>query len=66
MTHDSTQAAANNRLGATPSFVEHHVAREAGKVYARDYQGAGPAFVLMHGFPDNPTHLGRPGPLPDS
>jgi len=23
------------------------------KVYARDYAGSGPAFVLMHGFPDN-------------
>ena len=26
---------------------------EQGRVYARDYQGADPAFVLMHGFPDN-------------
>ena len=36
-----------------PSFIEHYVPREQGRVYARDYQGAGPAFVLMHGFPDN-------------
>jgi haloalkane dehalogenase len=36
-----------------PSFSEHHVPREQGKVYARDYKGAGPGFVLMHGFPDN-------------
>src|ERR1700704_4811186 len=36
-----------------PSFVEHFVPREQGKVYTRDYNGAGPAFVLMHGFPDN-------------
>jgi haloalkane dehalogenase len=36
-----------------PSFVEHFVPREQGKVYARDYKGAGPACVLMHGFPDN-------------
>lgn len=36
-----------------PPFTEHHVQREQGKVYARDYAGAGPAFVLMHGFPDN-------------
>jgi len=34
-------------------FSEHHVPRGEGKVYARDYAGAGPAFVLMHGFPDN-------------
>jgi len=35
------------------SFTEHLVQREQGKVYARDYAGAGPAFVLLHGFPDN-------------
>ena len=34
-------------------FIEHRVDRGQGKVYARDYGGAGPAFVLMHGFPDN-------------
>ena len=36
-----------------PAFTEHHVQREHGRVYARAYEGAGPAFVLMHGFPDN-------------
>jgi haloalkane dehalogenase len=36
-----------------PSFDEHYVPRGHGRVYARDYKGAGPAFVLMHGFPDN-------------
>src|SRR5271170_3604450 len=36
------------------SFIEHYVPRDQkGRVYARDYKGAGPAFVLMHGFPDN-------------
>jgi haloalkane dehalogenase len=35
------------------TFTEHRVPRSDGNVYARDYQGAGPAFVLMHGFPDN-------------
>ncbi len=34
-------------------FCEHLIPRGEGKVYARDYAGAGPAFVLMHGFPDN-------------
>lgn len=34
-------------------FTEHRVARTEGSLYARDYAGAGPAFVLMHGFPDN-------------
>ena len=35
------------------AFTEHRVPREPGRVYARDYDGTGPAFVLMHGFPDN-------------
>lgn len=34
-------------------FSEHHIPRGEGRLYARDYAGAGPAFVLMHGFPDN-------------
>ncbi len=41
------------RLDSKSSFTEHYVARKGGRIYARDYQGAGPAFVLMHGFPDN-------------
>jgi haloalkane dehalogenase len=36
-----------------PSFTERYIPREHGRVYARDYEGAGPTFVLMHGFPDN-------------
>jgi pimeloyl-ACP methyl ester carboxylesterase len=40
-------------MDSKPSFIEHHVPREQGRVYARDYKGADPAFVLMHGFPDN-------------
>jgi len=34
-------------------FSEHHIPQREGRVYARDYAGSGPAFVLMHGFPDN-------------
>src|SRR4051794_16438415 len=34
-------------------FIEHRVPRPEGSLYARDYAGTGPAFVLMHGFPDN-------------
>jgi len=49
----STDAKANNRAEGAPSFVEHHVPRGEGRVYAREYKGTGPAFVLMHGFPDN-------------
>ncbi len=37
----------------TAAFTEHRVPRGPGNVYARDYAGAAPAFVLMHGFPDN-------------
>src|SRR6516165_12072215 len=36
-----------------PSYVKHRVPRGAHAVHARDYPGDGPAFVLMHGFPDN-------------
>jgi haloalkane dehalogenase len=35
------------------SFIEHHIPREQGRVYVREYAGTDPAFVLMHGFPDN-------------
>ncbi len=34
-------------------FTEHRVPRGSGSLYTRNYEGAGPAFVLMHGFPDN-------------
>ncbi len=34
-------------------FTEHHILRGKGSIYARDYAGTSPAFVLMHGFPDN-------------
>jgi haloalkane dehalogenase len=34
-------------------FSEHRIPRGEGNLHARVYAGAGPAFVLMHGFPDN-------------
>ncbi len=37
----------------TTQCAEHRIPTGQGNVYARDYPGAGPAFVLMHGFPDN-------------
>jgi haloalkane dehalogenase len=44
----------NNKLSeASPSFAEKYVSRDHGRIYVRDYEGAEPAFVLMHGFPDN-------------
>jgi pimeloyl-ACP methyl ester carboxylesterase len=36
-----------------PAHAERRVQRDAYTLYARDYPGEGPAFVLMHGFPDN-------------
>jgi haloalkane dehalogenase len=48
--------------GATPlvartqQFTERYVPSEQGKIHAREYEGSGPAFVLMHGFPDN-SHI---------
>src|SRR5271155_2884170 len=47
------QLGADNRMDTKPSFIEHYVPREQGRVYVREYAGPGPAFVLMHGFPDN-------------
>ena len=40
-------------MDSKPAFTEHRIPRDQGKLYARDYDGSGPAFVLMHGFPDN-------------
>lgn len=39
-----------------PAFAEHRVARDRGSVYVRDFAGSGPAFVVLHGFPDN-SHI---------
>jgi haloalkane dehalogenase len=35
------------------NFSEHRIQRGAGGIFALHYRGAGPTFVLMHGFPDN-------------
>lgn len=40
-------------VNKSPNFIEHRVPRGAGDVHGRDYAGTSPAFVLMHGFPDN-------------
>ena len=37
-------------------FTEHWVQRGPYSIYVREYSGAEPAIVLMHGFPDN-LHL---------
>jgi haloalkane dehalogenase len=38
------------------NFTEHFVPRGQHRIYAREYAGAEPTIVLMHGFPDN-LHL---------
>jgi pimeloyl-ACP methyl ester carboxylesterase len=47
------QHSAKSAVDGNPPFIDHYIPREQGRVYARDYKGVGPAFVLMHGFPDN-------------
>ena len=39
-----------------PAFTEHRVSREGGSLSVRDFPGSGPAFVVLHGFPDN-SHI---------
>lgn len=39
-----------------PAFTEHRIARDGGSLYVRDFPGDGPAFALLHGFPDN-SHI---------
>lgn len=39
-----------------PAFTEHRVQRDGGSVYVRDFPGTGPAFVVLHGFPDD-SHI---------
>lgn len=43
----------NSTQAALPAFTEHHVPREGGNLYVRDFAGTGTPFVLLHGFPDN-------------
>lgn len=40
-------------MDSNAGFIEHRIPREQGMLYARDIEGSGPTFVLMHGFPDN-------------
>lgn len=38
---------------SAPSFTEHRIPRDGFYLHVREYAGAAPAFVLLHGFPDN-------------
>lgn len=45
-----------NGMPSTPSqpaHTTHRIDRGQGSIQVHDHAGAGPAFVLMHGFPDN-------------
>lgn len=52
-----TRATAKQKVAASTKdpgdFKESHVVRDGHKIYVRDYSGGGPAFVMVHGFPDN-------------
>jgi haloalkane dehalogenase len=45
--------APNENPKSAPGFVQHRVPRSGPHLYMRDYPGAGPAIVTLHGFPDN-------------
>jgi haloalkane dehalogenase len=47
-----TPAPAMNPSGPL-DFKEHFIERGGGRLYAREWNGSGPTFVLLHGFPDN-------------
>jgi haloalkane dehalogenase len=40
-------------MNASQPYREHLVPHQGSNIYVRHYEGRGPAFVLMHGFPDN-------------
>ena len=53
----SRAAGASNGLAppmasAVP-YVEHHITHDGHSIYAREYSGRDPAYVMLHGFPDN-------------
>ncbi|MDL2406846.1 alpha/beta hydrolase [Rhizobium calliandrae] len=55
---NSGQAAAQSSSLEPPAsskvpFVEHEIEHDGHKVYVREYPGEDPAYVMMHGFPDN-------------
>jgi pimeloyl-ACP methyl ester carboxylesterase len=47
---------ANSQDAALPPFIEHRVQRDRGSLYVRDFPGDGPAFAVLHRFPDN-SHI---------
>jgi haloalkane dehalogenase len=45
------------------SYRELRVPTACGELYARDYPGSAPAFVMLHGFPDNSLIYEKVAPL---
>jgi hypothetical protein len=39
-------------IASAVPFVEHRISHDGHMIYAREYPGQGPAYVLLHGFPD--------------
>jgi haloalkane dehalogenase len=56
MAPDRLTGPTNAEIQSARDYREHRVPRGTHHLYARDYPGAEPAIVLMHGFPDN-LHL---------
>jgi pimeloyl-ACP methyl ester carboxylesterase len=52
---DAKSAALDNEkpIDSPVAFVERNVTHDGHRIYTREYPGKGPAFVLIHGFPDN-------------
>ncbi len=40
-------------MNSSQPYREHLVSHQGSNIYVRHYAGTGPAFVMMHGFPDN-------------
>jgi pimeloyl-ACP methyl ester carboxylesterase len=46
----------SNPTSSLSPCTEHRVQRDRGSLLVRDFPGNGPAYVLLHGFPDN-SHI---------
>src|ERR1700761_7596515 len=40
-------------VAGAKAYQERYVVRAGHRIYVRDYAGAAPAFLMLHGFPDN-------------
>ena len=43
----------SSSIGTLPAFIEHRIESGGGSLYVREFAGSGPAFAVLHGFPDN-------------